>query len=197
MGKKETLEIKRQLFHIFLGIFLMTLVYFDLIREIYLLLLIVVGFFLSEVSRTKKLPVLYWFLKEFGRPENMKTFPGKGLIFFLLGTLLVLIFFQKDVALAALAILTFGDSFTALTGTFLNKSSISYSWKTLLIGSVTGTMAAFFPAMLFVTAKEAFFASFIAIVIAAVELKINKATVDDNIIIPVIAGAVIAAIRLI
>lgn len=49
---------------------------------------------------------------------------------------------------------------------------------------------------MFLPWHEAFFASLIAMIVETVEIKISAEQVDDNLIIPVVAGAVVWAIRL-
>lgn len=191
------LEIKRKIFHVSLGAAIIILFYYNLIEADILLAVLVAGFLLSAISRKKKIPMVYWLLKNFERPEVLNKFPGKGIIFFVIGSLLAIAFFPKDVALASIAVLTLGDSVSHLFGRFLGRTRhpLSHSGKVLIEGSVAGTFAAFLGAMIFVQPAEAFAAAFVAMLVEVLEIKINEVDVDDNIVLPVIAAATISVLR--
>jgi dolichol kinase len=197
MKKYELLEIKRQIFHLVAGSAIIGLFYYNLINAKILLAVLVIAFLLSAISKKKKLPVIYWFLKHLERPDSLKRFPGKGLIFFVIGSLLAVMFFPKDVALASIAVLTLGDAVSHLVGRFLGRTRhpLSHSGKVLIEGSALGTLVAFLGAMTFVRPLEAFAAAFVAMLVEVLEIKINETAVDDNIIIPVVAGTVISLLR--
>ncbi len=193
MPKKEK-EMKRQVIHILLGIVILLLFYFDLINTLSMLIVTVVGVVISVISRKKKIPVINWFLKQFERKRHISTFPGKGALFFLIGSMLVMFLFEKDIALASIAILTFGDSFSHIAGVYLGRTKQPFSPK-LIEGTAIGIFAAFIAASFFVPVLEAFIAAFIAMSVEAIEIRIDKSPIDDNFIIPVLAGVVISAIR--
>ena len=90
MGKVSSFEWNRQLFHIFLGIFLVLLLLYDgLIGGILfflfgtidgnnsfnskniILILIAVGLVLSYASRKIKIPIIHQLLKKFERAERL------------------------------------------------------------------------------------------------------------------------------
>ncbi|NQV09213.1 hypothetical protein HQ529_05155, partial [Candidatus Woesearchaeota archaeon] len=110
------LELRRQFFHMLLGLTAAVLIYFDIIETFFLIWLLVFGFIISALSLKRKIPVIHWFLERFERPEDMKVFPGKGALFAVFVILLSLLLFEKDIALAAIMILALGDSFGALIG---------------------------------------------------------------------------------
>ncbi|NQV08395.1 hypothetical protein HQ529_00930, partial [Candidatus Woesearchaeota archaeon] len=172
------------------------LIYFDIIGSFFLIGLLVFGFFLSAASLKHKIPVIYWFLERFERPEVLKVFPGKGVLFGVFGVLISLLLFEKDIALAAIMILALGDSFGALIGPFGNiKHPKPFSQKKFIEGSIVAFLAGFIGAMLFVNPLEAFIASFVAIFFEVLELKMLNDKIDDNIMIPLMAGAVITIMR--
>lgn len=197
MDKKESLELRRQFFHLCLGIVMVLLLYYKIINAQILLAVTVLTIILSGISLKIKLPFAWWFLKTFERPEEIKRFPNKGTIFFLLGCLLAVVFFPKDTALASIAILGAGDSVSHVVGRFYGSKKHPFSSVKMVEGSIAGTVAAFFAAVFFVSPLEALAASVIAMLVEAVEIKISTATVDDNVTVPVVAGAVISLMRII
>ena len=106
----STGEIKRQVFHLFLGLALAGLYYLDLLSPFAVFLGIICGVLISFISKRVDIPLISTFLDHFERKEMRKKFPGKGMIFYFVGVLLVMQLFEKDIALASIMILAFGDS---------------------------------------------------------------------------------------
>ena len=186
----DFLEVRRQLVHMAGGILLVILLYLDLLdfRSIALLLLISsIVFFLAK---KRKLPLLNPLLKKLERKEYRKRFPGKGLIFYLLGAFVVVILFEKDIVLASIMILALGDSVSPLVGR-LGKIPHLFNKKKYFEGVLAGSIAGFIGALFFVAPIEAFLASFIAMIIEGMDLK-----VDDNLVLPVVASLIIWFLRL-
>ena len=113
---------------------------------------------------------------------------------YLIGALLAVILFEKDIALAAIIILALGDSFSRLIGPF-GKIKHPFNNTKFLEGVIAGIIAAFLGAILFVKPSEAIIASFFAMMLEGVNLRLGKFKIDDNITIPLIAGGVIWLIR--
>ena len=194
MKIKIDFEIKRQIFHIYLGLTLIFLIHKDILNWFSLLLIITFGALVSFISAKINIPVISWFLDNFERPEVRKKFPGKGALSFFIGVFLVVLLFPKDIALASIMILTLGDSISHLIGKYFGKTKIMSKTK-LLEGTIAGIIIGFLGAILFVSYLEAFLASLIAMIVEAIEIKYFR--IDDNISIPVVAGLVIFLVRLI
>jgi len=190
------LEIKRQPFHILLGLFLIALIYYDILSPLILLVVIVLGICGSLFLKKTKLRVAYKLLQFVEREGALEKLPGKGLIMYLIGALLVLVLFEKDIALASIMILALGDSFSRLIGPF-GKIKHPFNNTKFLEGVIAGIIAGALGAMLFVKPSEAIVASFFAMLLEGIDIKLFKFKIDDNIIIPLIAGAVIWLIRII
>ena len=116
-------------------------------------------------------------------------------MFFLGGALLTIRIFPKDIALASLMILTFGDSLSFLFGYFLGKVKLRFNELKNMEGILAGMLAAFLGALFFVNVIEAFFASLFAMFVEGAGLKIGVSDVDDNFIVPLVAGTVIYLFR--
>ncbi len=170
-------ELRRNVFHLLFGIFF-ALIVLKLQHEIALILLallIIIATLLSEAAlRGKKLGVLRWFLRVF---EREKVRPGLGVINFLIGSFLSLVFFSSQIAFLSILVLAFNDSFSTVVGIAFGRHKIKGK-KTLegSIGGFLGTvliMAFFIPSI-----WEVLLISLTATVIELFSI------LDDNLIIP-------------
>lgn len=190
--KIDTFELRRHIFHICLGLLIMFLVLVGVLTPEILLMVFIFGIILSLVSKKYDVPVVAWFLDTFERKEKRRIFPGKGIIFFILGSLLVLQLFEKNVALASIMILTFGDPVSHFVGQhFGNSKKEKTNWKKYIEGTIAGTIVAFIAASFFVPFYVAFIAAASAMLVESIELVIWNKTIDDNLVIPLVAGVVI------
>lgn len=190
-------EIYRQIIHLLVGLITMGLIYFGILSPLAVFLLIIVGVLISILSKRIWLPFFSFFLEHCEREEDKKSFPGKGMVFFFIGVLLVLQLFERDIALAAIMILALGDSVSHLVGGKYGQIRNIFNGKSkkLFEGTLAGTLAGFFGAILFVSPIEAFIASFVAMVGEVVEIDFNQNTLNDNIVVPLVAGTVIFLLR--
>ena len=197
MEKVSFFEWGRQIFHIFLGIFLVVLLLYDFIDKKIILIIIIVGSILSYLSKKARIPVIYNLLETFERKEEIKKFPGKGIIFYFTGVYVVLILFSRDIAMASIMILALGDSISHLYGLHYGKIKYPLSKTKFLEGTIAGFVGGFLGAVIFAKPLEALFASLAAMLVEAIEVKIGAEQIDDNLIVPFVAGAVIWLIRLV
>ena len=193
--KDKELEAKRQLFHMLLGIAIVALLVYGLIDKTHIFFLIVIGIIISFLSKKYKIPVICWFLKNFDREKDLKSFPGKGVIFYLIGVFLVLSFFPFDIAMPAILVLAFGDSASHLFGVRHGKIRHPFADKKFIEGMIAGFIAAFIGALVFLPWHEALIASFFAMLAESIEIKIGAEKVDDNIIIPLVAAIAVSIAR--
>ena len=186
-------EIGRQLMHILIGLVTVFLIYFNILSSLALLLIIIIGIIASFLSKRIWLPFFSFFLDRLEREDVKKTFPGRGMIFFFIGVLLVIQLFDRNIALASIMILALGDSVSHLFGGRFGKLSNIFNGKSkkLFEGTLAGTVAGFFGAIFFVSIPEAFIASFLAMAAEVVQIDFNNNTLDDNLVVPLIAGTVI------
>lgn len=184
------LEIKRQPFHILLGLLLITLINKDILTPLILSIVIILALAGSIFLKKTKLKIAYKILKFVERKDALEKLPGKGLMAYLIGALLVLIIFEKNIAIASIMILALGDSFSRLIGPF-GKIKHPFNNTKFLEGVIAGIIAASLGAMLFISPLKAITASFFAMVLEGIDLKFFKLKIDDNITIPLIAGLVI------
>lgn len=188
---RQTTELGRQLFHMLLGAIIILLLLF-ISREIMLIvlfLLFLVSVLFSILSLKLKIPILTSILALMEREEDVKRFPGKGFVFFVAGSLLVLKFFPQNIALAAIVVLTFGDSLSTLAGFFGQKYSHKpFSRFKTLYGTLIGIIVSFFIALIFVEPILAAVASVFGMFAEALSIKLGETEADDNLIVPLAAG---------
>ncbi len=189
------LEIKRQPFHILLGLLFIALIYYDLLNPLLLLIVIVLTLAGSFFVKKTKPKTIYKLLQLIEREKALKELPGKGFIAYLIGALLVITLFEKDIAMASIIILALGDSFSRLIGPF-GRIKHPFNNTKFLEGVIAGIIAASLGAMLLVRPSEAIIASFFAMALEGFNLKLFKFKIDDNITIPLIAGIVIWVMRI-
>ncbi len=189
------LEMTRQIFHLFFGIILVILLMYSFIGKWVLFYLIILGVIVSLASKKIKIPVIYWFLENFERPEDLKRLPGRGLLTYLIGAFLATLLFPMDIAMASIIILAFGDSVSHIFGIHYGRRKHLLNDKKFIEGSLAGFVAAFLGSAAILPWFEAFFAAFFAMIVEAVEIKVGAGQVDDNIIIPIVAGAVVWVFR--
>lgn len=187
------LEFKRQLFHIFLGVSIVLLVYFNIIGYKFLFCLFIAGVLLSLVCMRCKVPGVHTILEALDRKNDMKTMPGKGAVFYALGSAFAVLLFEKNTAMASIMILALGDSVSRLAGPY-GYLKHPYNSEKFVEGIILGAVAAFFGAAAFVPWREAAAASGIAMFVEGIDLRIGGFKIDDNLTIPLISGYVITAV---
>ena len=183
-------EFGRQIIHMLMGFVIVALIHFNIFNSRILFLCIIIGILLSFICKHTRIPIVSHFLDWFER--DSATFPGKGMIFFFIGTLLVVQLFPKDIALASVMVLAMGDSWSHIIVARIGKMKNIFNGnsKKLFEGTVAGTLMGTFGALLFVPLPEAFLGASIAMIAEVAEIHLNKNELDDNIVVPLVAGTV-------
>ncbi|MBW2984624.1 hypothetical protein KY361_05885 [Candidatus Woesearchaeota archaeon] len=191
------MEFRRGLFHLICGVIIILLIKFEFLTKWLLLILTIATLAVSFISRSYKVPVVYWFLQQFDREKDIEKFPAKGAFFYLAGAAVVMFLFPLDIALASIAILAVADPFSRFVGVHFGRIKHPFNDKKFTEGAVAGIITGFLAAIIFVRPAEAFFAAFCAMIAEGIELKLKMHHVDDNIIMPIVAGVVIKLVRVI
>jgi dolichol kinase len=183
------LEFRRAIAHIILGVFLVLFVLnTEVLFTIYCLIIaIVLGLVASAIMRKKRISLLYWFLLKFERKKNLRLLPGRGFIFFCIGSLIALFLFPQNIALASILILAIGDGFANIFGPIGRIKNIFHD-RRKLEGSIIGLVGAIFAASLFVRPWIAILGALCAMMSEMVNLE--EFHIDNNIIIPIVAGLI-------
>lgn len=189
------LEIRRQLLHIAIGFVTLSLIIFGVLTPLILFLIIVLSAGLSILSKKYRVPIVSWFLDNFEREKERERFPGKGFISFFVGILLAVKLFQPSIAYASIMVLTLGDSVSHMIGSHIGRIRNPLNGIKSVEGNLAGGLAGFMGAVLFVSPGLAIIGSFGAMIIEAIQIKMNESIVDDNIIVPLVAGAIMVLMR--
>ncbi len=152
------------------------------IRLLFIVSLIVI--LLTIIHLKYKIKAIEYFSK-----KEEEKFPLKGLLFFIVGSALVMYIFNKDIALASITILTFGDSLSTLASYFGSKYKLNpFSKYKSLFGSICGFVVAFLFCLLFIDPLSALVGSFFGMLSESLVIKLGESDADDNLIIPLVAG---------
>lgn len=190
------LEVKRQLIHIFFGIVIVLLLNLNLINATILFIIFIIGLILSLLSRKFRIPIIYKLLQIFDRKNDIEKFPGKGAVFYFLGSFLVVFIFPKDIAMASIMILALGDSVSRLVGPY-GYLKHPFHNKKFFEGFIAGAIAGFLGALFFVPWLLALTGSLASMLIEGIDLRIKGFKIDDNLLIPVIAAVLMQTFNLI
>jgi len=190
------MEFRRQLAHIMLGLSIIYLSLFTRLSPWWFIAFGAVCEITILFNIVIKLPVADWLVRTFERDDC--NFPGEGFFSLFLGSALVLLVFDKDIAFAAILVLTFGDSISNLVGGLIGQVHFPewFNKRKTLEGSFAGWLVAFNLAMFFVTPLEALVAASIGMLAEVIEIRFKWGRVEDNITIPLFAGLGVYALRL-
>jgi dolichol kinase len=183
MPKKYKFELKRKLIHIIAIVLILLFFYLSLTYNKFVSLLpIIIFLFLAlilECLRIKrvKLPIYPSFFR-----RNEKNKLG-GHIYYLIGILIVLMFFDFDIALASILMLIFGDTTAALFGSKFGKIYI------IKDKALEGIIAEFIVDLIIgLIILPYFIAIPMALIATLSESFIGK--IDDNLTVPVFSSLV-------
>ena len=98
--------------------------------------------------------------------------------------------------MAAIMILTFGDSFSHIFGAEFGtiKNIFNGRSKKLLEGTLAGTVTGFLAAAFFMPIPEAFLGSLGAMIAEVIQIDLNEYPLDDNVVVPLVAGTIMLLI---
>jgi dolichol kinase len=179
-------EIIRKIIHIVFGIAILSGFYFlewgIFIRLLFILSLVVV--LLTLLHLKFRIKAIEYFTK-----EEEKKFPLKGLLFFVAGSVLVMYIFTKNIALASITILTFGDSVSCLASYFGSRYKLNpFRRYKSLFGSICGFVVAFLFCLIFIDPLSALVGSFFGMLAESLTIKLGESDADDNLIMPLVAA---------
>jgi len=187
--KRMAFEIRRKALHLMLGLIIILGFYYGILDSLMLFAVILCGVIISIIEREKRIFFISKMLDIFERPEFRKKFPGKGTIFFVFGALLAIQIFERNLALASIAVLTFSDSVTPIIGIYYNEKKNRE--KKFVFASVFGMLVGFLAARIFINPLYAFVAAAGGTAAEFFEFEVNKSNVDDNFLVPLAAGTAV------
>ncbi len=183
---KNHKEIIRKIFHIVFGIAIILgfqfLEWGIFIRLLFILSLAVV--FLTLLHLKYKIKIIEYFSR-----EEERKFPLKGLLFFIVGCALVMYIFSKDIALASISVLTFGDSVSCLASYFGSRYKLNpFRRYKSVFGTICGFVVAFIFTLPFIDPLSALVGSFFGMLAESLTIKLGESDADDNLIMPLVAA---------
>ncbi len=184
MIDRHTRELIRQTIHLFLGLAITFLYWQSLIAPIHLFYFLIVLGVLSFITKRFKIQPLWMLVEMLEREEDLE-FPGRGPIFLVLGMLLAAKIFPRDMALAAMSVTAIGDSFSHLYGEVFGRTR--YRRKNVE-GTVAGILLSL-PFAVYFAGPVGVAGAVAGMVAELVDLDMNGRPVNDNIAVPLAAGA--------
>ncbi len=170
------------------GTLAILLLVYKIINSFIIFIILSLGILLSLLSLKFRIPLISWFLDNFERNKDKNRLPGRGIIFAVVGSLLALQLFQRDIALASIIILTFADPVSHIFGKAFGKTKSFLDERKNIEGHIAGAIISSLMAMFFVSPCLALAGALIAMLFESIIIEIQKIQLDDNLIIPLSAG---------
>jgi len=183
----DLFELRRETVHMMTGILLIFIILFLPRPKFILLGILALGGLAGFLSAKIKISIITKCLSLFERRRN-KDFPGKGVLFFFIGSLLSLQLFSREIALASILILTFADPVSHFIGQ--NFEGIIKLNKKYIRGTLSGIIIGTIFSCFFVHVYLALIGAFFAMLLETLEIAVAGQTIDDNLLIPLVAGTV-------
>lgn len=192
---ENRLEFRRQSFHFIFGFLIVFSHWIGALRIREILTLLIIGLIIIVLTTRGHLDFIKKMLEKFER-KRIYDFPGSGPFYFLLSVGISFVIFPVKIAYAAILILSVGDSLNHLIAKNRMPKKFNLPWnrRKSLLGVFLGIFAGFFAAQFFVPWWSAMLASSIAIFLETFEWRIGKIFIDDNLIIPLVAGLVMVVL---
>jgi dolichol kinase len=187
------LELIRKLFHILGGIFIVLLFQARILTVPLagLIILLIAAVVLYNFRAERELLTKILSLNR----ADMRI-PGLDVLAYLVGCWLVLAIFPSRIAFAAILILAFGDAVAHLVSRSFGATQTFMTKSTYLEGTIAAIIAATLAAWVYVPFLAALIASAVAMIVEAGELRIGDHYIDDNLVIPLVAGVTLWVITL-
>lgn len=184
------LEIKRKGFHILAGILLIGLYLKNIITPFFFFVLLILASITCLLSLRYNIPIVWWFLVHFDRPRDRTSFPGKGAWFFVLGFFLATLLFEKNIALASMAVVTIGDALSYIIGVHFGQIKHPFSNRKFIEGHLSGALVSAFVASFFIPWWIGLLGAIAGMFMEGIDIVIGTDPIDDNVIVPLAAGSV-------
>ena len=180
------LEFRRQILHIVYGLGLLLFYHYNIIDNKILLGMIIGGAITSLMVKREKLSPIKRFLRLFERDHHLEKFPGRGVLFFTVGTYVTLVLFERNIAYAGILILSVVDAISNIIGRYYGKISTKLNPNKNIEGNIAGILVSipfayyFFPNVYAVIA-----ACCVGMFLEIPAIRIFGIEIDDNLLIPV------------
>lgn len=180
-------EIYRKILHVLIGIFVIVLIYFDVMSLILFLVLDIISVVLMILNvKDIYVPVYSNVINKCGRMKG-----DYGLFTFMIGCTLTFAIFPKNISLTAISIFVFGDAVASLIG-IRGKIKSPLNNKKNIEGFIVSFFVAFGVACIFTNWIYALIVSFLTMLIE----HINSSKLDDNLFLAPIAGVIMCLMNI-
>jgi phosphoserine phosphatase len=183
-------EILRESIHAS-GFFIPLLaLYFGLLPTSLFIIIVTLFYATSELARIerKKLPIISHVTYRAATQPELFEF-ATAPIFFAAGILLTLLVYPNPVNSAAIAMFALGDSAASVVGRAYGKRPLPFNRGKTLEGSTAGFIFAFLAGIFYIAPWKALIGAVAAMVVEYLPLPVN-----DNLITPILTGAVLTVI---
>lgn len=189
---KDKFELRRQIVHLCTGVAIVFLLKLQLMSTQILFGITLLGGILVLVAKKIRVPMVHDLLEYFERPHHIARFPGRGSFFLVLGAALSTLIFDPYIAMAAIMIMAVGDSVTNIVGRHFGKIKNPFNAKKNIEGTVTAIVCSTLAALFFVPFWPALAASTLSMAIESIDLGLKRfeIEIDDNVVIPLVAGVI-------
>lgn len=194
-------DLVRKSIHILSGLFYIPLIYISgpFALEVLVLLALIYAFVIVSLlilNRMHYRPVCE-IIKCWGR-RNENYIPLKPTLLLHTGIGISLLIFPTPIVYASIAITAMGDGIATISGKKIGKHKLSYSKRKSVEGTITGSIAAFLGAALFVSSLQALVASAGSMLLESIigrDIKTDSSIKNafnllknDNLLLPVFSG---------
>lgn len=191
----SNLELHRKLFHLVCGSLFAFLFWYEIIGVRFFFIWSLFCILLSILYRYQQVSLLRWFVVRLERPRLRRFFPGKGAVMMMIGYFLAAFLFPKDIATVAMIAVAIGDSVSHIVGRYWGSVLHPLSSRKFIEGHIAGAFCSFLVAASIVSWQEALASCTIAMIVEGIDIQINSKVLDDNVIVPLVAGGVIVGMR--
>lgn len=180
------LEFRRQILHLLYGFTLLLLYHWNLIDIKILFGMIIGGAITSIMVKKERLSPIKRILSVFEREHHLLKFPGRGILFFTIGSTLTLLLFEQNIAYAGILILSVGDAVSNIVGRHWGRITTKLNPNKKIEGNLAGILLSvpfayyFFPNIWAVLA-----AATVGMFLEIPAIRIFDFEIDDNLLIPI------------
>jgi len=181
---RKTINLRRKIVHLFYGFGLVFLIEYQIL-DTFLFLILTLGWGILVLSSALWLPKPLKHLILYFERNGSSLFLAKGPFLFTLSSFVSFLLFPKSIAMAAIINLAIGDSVNALVGFYFKGK------KKRLEASLAALFATALVSLQYISAPQALAGAVTTSILEYTEPKIGNRKIDDNLLIPPLAGATI------
>ena len=178
------LEQRRQFAHLVLGVMLAFYAYLGY-SCLYIIMLGIFSLAVFQINKKLKLPIANFLVEKFEREQQKEKLPGWGFFLLLLGSALIILLFEKQIAAISLLVFGVSDSVATLVGMRYGRTKPRIFEKgKSLEGSLAGLLSSIAVLLFIVKPISAFLASLAGVIAVGIKKRFIGIKIEDNIAVP-------------